>query len=276
MKELSLSEKLTYSTVLIKSFYDNGTAATGTGFIFNLCQNGELAVPVIITNKHVVNECKEIEFEFCLKNGDGSANDLETVKIRYQNSNWYYHPNSDVDLCCLPIANVLSQLSNNKKEVFYIPLSKDIIPSKEEIEEYTALEEVSMIGYPIGLSDLYNHKPIIRRGVTATHIKKDYQGKKEFLVDMACFPGSSGSPIFLLNEGTYVQNKSIIMGSRIKFIGILYAGPQYNAQGELVVYSHPNIISKTNIPTNLGVAIKAERIQDFEEHFQKILNQQSK
>ena len=70
------------------------------------------------------------------------------------------------------------------------------------------------------------------------NIKKDYQGKKEFLVDMAYIPGSSGSPIFLLNEGTNVQNKNNIMVNRIKFNEILYAESQYNDKGELAAYSN--------------------------------------
>lgn len=71
MNELSISEKLTYSTVLIKSYYTNGDCFSGTGFIFNLCKANDLCVPVIITNKHVVENSSIIEFEFCEKNEDG-------------------------------------------------------------------------------------------------------------------------------------------------------------------------------------------------------------
>lgn len=60
-----------------------------------------------------------------------------------------------------------------------------------------------MIGYPNGLWDSQNNLPIIRRGITATSVKKDYNGKKEFLIDAAVFPGSSGSPVFIFNEGSY-------------------------------------------------------------------------
>ena len=152
--------------------------------------------------------------------------------------------------------------------IFYIPLTPDLIPSMEEKETFSAMEDVVMVGYPIGLSDEYNHKPIIRKGITATHIKKEYQGKKEFLVDMACFPGSSGSPIFILNEGSYHIGADLYAGNRIKFIGILYGGPQYAATGDLILMDLPNVpFPITRIPTNLGVAIKAERIFDFESMF---------
>lgn len=98
--------------------------------------------------------------------------------------------------------------------------------------------------------------------------KSLYQGKKEFLVDMACFPGSSGSPIFILNEGSYHIGSNLYAGSRVKFIGILYGGPQYAATGDLILMDLPNVpFPITRIPTNLGIAIKAERILDFESMF---------
>ena len=47
---------ITYSTVLIRCEYANGTSGSGTGFIINLCHNAEnhTCVPVLITNNHVV------------------------------------------------------------------------------------------------------------------------------------------------------------------------------------------------------------------------------
>lgn len=51
------------------------------------------------------------------------------------------------------------------------------------------------------------------------------------LVDTACFPGSSGSPIYILNENGYFDKNGTryIGGSRIVLIGILFSEPQYNA-----------------------------------------------
>ena len=37
--EMTLSEKITYSTVLIRATYSDGSYSTGTGFIINLCKN---------------------------------------------------------------------------------------------------------------------------------------------------------------------------------------------------------------------------------------------
>lgn len=270
--EMSLSEKLTYSTVLIKCKYANGTSGSGTGFIINLCPNSETktCVPVIITNNHVVENSIETQFEFCLQDDDGNPLDNHSFNITYSGNAWIQHPNKDVDLRCLPFANILHELEKIKVKIFYIPLETNLIGKLGQFQNLSAMEEVVMIGYPIGLSDSYNHKPIIRKGITATHLKKNYQGKEEFLVDMACFPGSSGSPIFILNEGSYHVGNDLYAGSRIIFVGILYGGPQYSATGDIVLMDLPNMPQAhliTQIPTNLGIAIKAERILEFEHLF---------
>ena len=87
---------------------------------------------------------------------------------------------------------------------------------------------------------------------------------------MACFPGSSGSPIYILNETSYSDKKgNMYMGKRVILIGILYAGPRYNAQGDLIVTTiptHQKIQTTTPMMINLGYYIKAHELQEFEDY----------
>ena len=267
--EMSLSEQLTYSTVRLVCSNGQGDVSLGTGFIMSLCRHGSEEVPVIITNRHVVSDYSKFEFEFCLKKIDGKPDDLNVNKITLENVTWFNHPNKNVDLCCLPFAAVLKEARQKEINLFYIPLGIDSLPSKEMIEQLSAMEEVIMVGYPIGLIDNYNHKPIIRRGITATHIKKKYCGKNEFLVDMACFPGSSGSPVCILNEGTYLYNNNVCIGTRFLLVGILYAGPQFDVEGNITFSQLPTI--KTAIPTNLGLVIRSDELLQFESLFNILL-----
>ncbi len=62
-----------------------------------------------------------------------------------------------------------------------------------------------MVGYPVGLWDSVNNMPILRRGSTATLLDWTYEGRQEFVIDAACFPGSSGSPVFKYTVGDYIQ-----------------------------------------------------------------------
>lgn len=270
MQTMSLSEMITYSTVLIRCQYANGISGSGTGFIINLCKNQENGtyIPVLITNNHVVENSIKTVFEFCRADEDGNPIDTEPFSFIYEGNSWIHHPDSDVDLRCLLLTEALNKLNESKIRIFYIPLETNLIPTEQMISELAAMEDVVMVGYPIGLSDIYNHKPIIRRGITSSHPKKDYQGKKEILLDMACYPGSSGSPVFILNQGTYTTTNGIAVGNRIYLLGVLYGGHEFNAKGVLQFSNLPNIPSPiTRIPINLGIMIKAERILEFENMF---------
>jgi hypothetical protein len=139
--------------------------------------------------------------------------------------------------------------------------------------DLSSVEEVIMIGYPDGLWDDINNKPIIRRGITATHPFRDYKGLKEFMVDMACFPGSSGSPVFILSEGVFGnKHGAVFEGFRLKLLGILRAGPTIKLEGSASLdsdFSNTSFIRKIPVKVesmmHLGLVIKAERIKELEQ-----------
>jgi hypothetical protein len=100
-----------------------------------------------------------------------------------------------------------------------------------------------MVGCPRGIYDAANNFPIVRRGITATSIGRDYSGRPEFMVDMACFPGSSGSPVFINQLGFVDRNTNAYMvdGRRFFFVGILYSGPLITNEGTVVFGAQPRI-----------------------------------
>ncbi len=107
----------------------------------------------------------------------------------------------------------------------------------------------------------------MRRGITATSIKKNYNGKKEFLIDAGVFPGSSGSPIFICNQGTFNTPNGEMMGSRLYFIGIVYMLYTHLANGKIIPREIPiktELVTESYIPNNLGIVIKSIMMYDFE------------
>ena len=64
--------------------------------------------------------------------------------------------------------------------------------------------------------------PITRTGITATSFSLDYQGKSEFVIDAACFPDSSGSPVFICGKKGYADkyNNIDLSKNRLFFLGI--------------------------------------------------------
>lgn len=266
---LSLTEQLSYSTIRIGCDYADGTSGTGTGFFmrFLLKDDGGF-YPVLVTNKHVVKNAKEGRLLFCVSDENGNPIDSKhfVVHITDFHAAWIDHPDPNVDLCVMLIGAILTEFAAQR--LFYIGCDISFIPSEEELSNFSGIEDIVMVGYPNGLWDSTNNKPIFRRGVTATHVKRDYCGKKEFLIDAACFPGSSGSPVYILNEGSYQDGSGITLGSRLKLLGILYAGPQYTAQGQITIQTVPTRdvpVVLSTIPNNLGLIIKASRLREMEQ-----------
>lgn len=171
----------------------------------------------------------------------------------------------------MAIAPLLRQSAERGLKFFFTTLDKSLIPSQQDIENMLGLESITMIGYPNGLWDRTNNLPIFRRGVLATDYKRDWNGRKEFLIDAACFPGSSGSPVMLFDVGSYHDRTGMhVGGSRIKLLGILYAGPQHTVEGEVQVVHVPTqqrAVAVAGIPNNLGIIIKSEQLHVFEEMF---------
>lgn len=269
MKPQSISEQMMFNTVRLQT-----KMGSGTGFFFNYQIDG-VVYPTIITNKHVVNykEDEEVTFYLHLLSDNGEAKENHQVTL---SSHWFFH--SEKDICFTFINPVFEEVKRRTgKEVFYIANDEKLIPSDEQLKDLSALEEVVMVGYPIGLWDSRNNYPIFRKGYTAAHPAIDFNDDGIGLVDMACLPGSSGSPIYILNEGGYKDKKgNLNFGrSRVYFLGVLYAGPQYTATGDVVVKTVPTVQhkveSQTRVMANLGYYIKTSELQEFKETIKTVL-----
>ena len=268
---LTISEQLTYSTVRIECELKGGGMQTGTGFFFNFLENkvDNSHVPVVITNKHVIKNANKGRLIFTKANSAGEPLNKEHFALLFDNFEnfWRLHPDNDVDLCAMPIAPFINEAGKKGEKLFYIPFNKDILPTDKQKEDFSALEDILMIGYPNGIWDSVNNMPLLRKGSTATHPNIDYNGKREIMIDIAAFPGTSGSPVLIFNEGGYRDKKgNTYLGvNRAILLGILFAGPQYTATGEILM--SPNLqrpIAVSQIPVNLGLIIKADRILELE------------
>ena len=269
MKPITLSEQLMFNTVRLQA-----GNSYGTGFFYNFNVNDHI-YPTIITNKHVVNykENEIVSFYLHLSDENGEANGNYKVTLQ---TNWFFHSSKDLCFCFInPLFESVKEKTG--KNVFYISIDNSIIATPDKLAQLSALEELTMVGYPIGLWDEKNNFPIFRKGYTASHPLYDFNEKGIGVVDMAVFPGSSGSPIYILNEGGSYSDKrgGIIIGQRIIFMGILYAGPQYNAEGKLQIQTIPTqqtLGTATPVMTNLGYYIKASELNEFEKLIKNIDN----
>jgi V8-like Glu-specific endopeptidase len=278
---MAFADQIIHNTVRIETSNDSGLNACGTGFFYRFDAPGERYVQVIVTNRHVVRNMSIGELRLTLADAQGKPQFGKHEVFRFEQlQNWCeYHPDPEVDLAIIYIAVIINTVNAQGKSVHFITLNQSHFPSPDLIDSLTAFEEVIMAGYPNGLWDSANNLPIVRRGYTATPYARDFKGKSEFMIDAACFPGSSGSPIYLANEGSYsTKDGSIVIGSRFALLGILYAGPTITATGELDVEPIPTDTKtvKTALMIHLGQCVRAERLRDFEKIIAKKVSVQEK
>lgn len=214
----------------------------------------------MITNKHVISTGEDYTFDLCLTDSAGGPIDQKVITCRGKTSEWYLHP-AGLDLACLPIAPFLHNIEKTGNRAYYRAFDVSLIPSEEKLNELASVEDIYIIGYPTGLEDTFNHKPLVRKGITATHPKRDYLGRKEFVVDCPVFPGSSGSPVILFNQGSYSTSSGITIGQRLMLLGIAYA--TYTAELiPVTIETAQTTIAK--IPNDLGLVIKSSELLVFE------------
>jgi len=268
---LSITEQLLHSTVRIEAVNSDGGLSSGTGFFFNFSAGNDRVCPAIVTNRHVVKDQSRGFFHLTMAKSNGEPNygHHERIEVPYFSTVWLEHPDPDVDLAVRLVGGLFNHLEQSGKRVFYVGIDKSLVPDATALAKLNAVEEIMMIGYPNGLWDAKNNLPIVRRGITGTPAFVDYNDKPEFVIDAACFPGSSGSPVFIVNQGI-VRDKhgnTNIGSSRILFLGVLYAGPQFTASGRIVIEAAPtNLRPVPLVDTmmNLGLCVKAAKVLDFE------------
>ena len=281
-----ISKELVYSTVKLSCF-NNKTISNGTAF-FMTHEFENTNITALITNKHVV--CEDEEKKILYKNAqfvmscseNGLVKDDKKVEIFVNDldKRVVFHDDSNVDLCFIFVNDKIKESNDLGSKIYYRSLNTNLIISDENATTLRQIEDVIMIGYPIGLIDEYNNKPIVRKGITATSYKLDYNGKKEFLIDIACYQGSSGSPVFIRQVGLGKEqtDKGLTIGLTTSYtlLGVLYAGPYKVIEGEISVSEIPCKmipISKIKVMVNLGCVIKPSRIIEL---FEKVRNHQKK
>lgn len=221
----TLYKDLMFSVLRIVVTNEDGSGDTGTSLLVDLESELGKLTPVLITNKHVIQNAIEISIQLPMSEGPKGVilGDTVDIKITLEGDRFFSPPDCDVDIAIIPFGAILRDLMiqdpNRKPFVRVLPVSE--FPSDEEYASLDALEEVFFMGFPDGRRDSLNKTPIIRRGITATPATLHFDGRPEFLIDASVFPGSSGSPLFV-KRTTMFQDKSKLVTQQLAiFVGIV-------------------------------------------------------
>ena len=255
-----------YCTVRLNGIINNQVVSTGTGFFYlfndNLTdENGKVnedgsAHLVIVTNKHVIANMDEIVYYFSVSSRGSEKLEQEMVRLKIDHSTVIQHPEANIDLCIILTVQLLSILKQKNKQIHFYPVRKTIRIDEKKLENLSTIQNLLMIGYPNGIWDNVNNLPIMRTGINATPLNSNYLGKECFAVDIATYRGSSGSPVFIYNKTSYIENREIKFGTQFYFIGVI-------AEAHLKSDRLTDDLSSEEM-LHIGIAIKAHKLDVFE------------
>lgn len=263
MKIESISEQLFFTTCRIEAIGPSGSSV-GTGFFYAVDTDAG-TLHLLVTNKHVVSGATGLTILMSRTDGEQggfTGHGVRWAITEFSDSVWTGHPLAAVDVAVIPFSAVFNSMAEAGTNPFFRAVSAEISLNKTHEESLDAIEDVTFIGYPNGLYDTKNTTPIARVGTTATPIALDYQGDPSFLIDAAVFPGSSGSPVFILNRGTYADRSgNVTIGSRAIFLGIIASVHIRSAIGELRPAAQ-RLVADYQEPIGLGIVYKASAIEE--------------
>ena len=209
MEPISNIENAMFTTIRIETIDYNDEKGVATGFLFWNRIDDNKGSLFLVTNRHVIENSKRATYHVIKKKenkpwlGEALHTDDPNPKER-----WFFHPDPKIDVAITPFVPILKHFESQGGEIFYRNIQSDLIPTEKDlVDDIDAIEDIIFIGYPIGLYDEQNYTPIIRKGITATPVYIDFNGKKQFLIDASIFPGSSGSPVFLNDTNIHFRKK---------------------------------------------------------------------
>lgn len=267
---------ISMSTVRLLCGSNGVSVSVGTGFFYLVeidTPEGKGNFPLIFTNKHVVNGHNEIRITVTTRSSSGDVSELvvapgdvhRTFLIPNCQQRIVFHPDAGVDLCAFYVGDVFEAVQNSGLFIRNTFLHKNFLVPHGERKNVRAIEPIMMIGYPNGLWDEHNNRPLARRGSTASHPFLKWNGRQEFVIDAACFPGSSGSPVFLFEDIMFrTKDNSYTPGTRAQLLGVLASGPLFTNEGTLVQRDIPTataIVPVVPSMMNLGNVVHADALQ---------------
>lgn len=271
-----LTKSWVYATVPIH----NPQNETGTGFLVSRIIDKDQVRVFLVTNKHVIHKnpaeranVPHVECHFNTKEPNGAAGTVAgniSLLATDGSKRFREHPDPDTDVFALDVTDVM-QL-NPKIEKKWAGYDSFAEQSKRDELDITVGEEVVTIGYPLGLRQGTTNFPLLRQGIIATSIGYPILDKvrnpdgsfrdrnlRAFLIDGACIPGSSGSPVVLKPVvGRHVKN-SIQLGLAPSVLLGIVAETKYA----------PVEVKQRIIPSfaGLGLAFDVETIKETIELF---------
>ena len=260
----SFSKRLLFNTVRVDTLLEDGSKGSGTAFVVEHA-HGRGRQRFIVTNRHLVDGVRRGGLIFTRsEHGQPLLGERFHVAIEDFPQAWFTHPDPAVDLAIVPL-RPLEQAAQAQGVALYMhAVDTALVPDAAALRALDALEEVLFVGYPNGVWDQVNLMPILRRGTTATPMALDFEGRAEFLIDAAVYPGSSGSPVFVRQPG---RQRGSAVGERRWLLAGVVAAVFFREEAQRLVAGPVPAKQETETMgsemIDLGLVIKSQAVSEM-------------
>lgn len=261
----TLGGKLFLCTARVESYF-GARKTTATAFLYSVPAGPQLSNLFLVSNRHVFEGADRIYIHVMARGLNGPLlGQVRTVEVCPNDPEHAVfcasHADPVVDISVINFGAFLNRLEAVGTPAYLTPIPANVAFDQGDLGVVSAIEDVIFIGYPAGVFDSTSHLPVLRSGTTASPIEVEYEGKPAFLIDGAVFPGSSGSPVILLDRSGIWQDRNggSNIGSRFLFLGVLAAVHTRQLSGQ-VIRLPASMLVRVKQPIGLGLVFKASAI----------------
>ncbi|MHA2758241.1 serine protease [Aeromonas dhakensis] len=238
-----------FTTIRITIPIDDGASSSiGTGFLFNTpLENNDLTGVFLVSNKHVFGDPNRriiLNFHQKIENEDKpELGIVKSIVIENFSGHYYEHPDKDIDLACINVSAYVGA----ENGVYSKHLHSEFF-HEADLSSVLPGSEVLFVGYPDNRFDSVHNLPILRKGTLATLPTINFNGLKQIIIDAQVFPGSSGSPVFVVENGKY------------KLLGVITATMIKHELLKTIQVSSSYAVQQT---IGLGIVLKTELVKEL-------------
>ena len=189
----------------------------GSSFLYGLKEDNESYTLWLITNKHVLEQKKQIYVRFNALDETKCEDYPINLFSSEEQKLWFEHDDKDIDVAAIPIdPNFLK--GKGRKFVFFE--SDHHVYYKEDLKNFISEgDRVFVLGFPLGYVGELKQYTFCRTGIFSR--VRDYLENKsnQFVLDALIFPGNSGGPVITCPSALKVVDTKNV--KHAKLVGII-------------------------------------------------------
>lgn len=238
MKLEKISERIFFSTIKINLETTAGHSIVGTGFLVSKFLKKNESIVFLVASKELVYNATvaTLVFHEAEDENVSGLKEKENIHIRIGEQDWKNmwfsssHSDSFVIAPIMPVINFIEKQLG--KLCYFQPI--DITSTKEsQLTDISLSEDILFLTY-LDENIIENESmPVLGRAKLASALSRKINDTPVFLINAPDTSSCAGSPVFILNEGSFMTKNGPVLGNRFLFLGIM-SGAITHGLGEVV------------------------------------------